>query len=438
MEITSEQREIELAEYAREQRVVAEVEQLRFFPLVVSGGSGSTLITPSGRELLDFSASWTASGFGHANPHIAQSVHRALLEGAGCSVLSSAVAETTRLAERLVKAVPVARPERAYLGLGGTDANTAAITAAQKATGRTRIVSFSGSYHGGNGPSQDASGMALEDRSTETVDVVNYPVTQEQLKHTRERITEILIKRETACVIAEAIQCDGGVNVPPDDFLRMLREECTRTGTLLIIDEVKAGLGRTGERFAFEHSGIKPDLVTLGKALGGGLPCSAVVGPADVLSVDSASSLLTLAGSPVSAAAAHAVLDLLEDRSLLEHTVACAETIRGAFESYRASDRPGAKSVSQVRGKGLLFGVELQTPTGATVSGADLAALTVFRAWELGCVLYVVRDNVLELTPPYVMSQDELATGLSIVMQAVDDAVSGLVSRDVLDEFGGW
>lgn len=429
-DITDAERRTELAAYAREQRVLAGIEQLRFFPLVVAAGEGARLITPAGRTLLDFSASWTASGFGHAHPHLVSAVQRAIAEGAGTSVLSAAVTQTTLLAERLLAVTPVRRGERAYLGLGGTDANSAALAACQRATGRPGILTFAGSYHGGNGLSQAASGMARADTSGGDVRVAPYPVTADELAAVRREVDALLSQRQTACVIVEALQCDGGVRVPAPGFLAALRDCCDRSGTLLIVDEVKAGLGRTGERYAYLAADILPDLVTLGKALGGGVPCSAVVGPAEVLDVAAASALLTLAGNPVSSAAAGAVLDLLDSGDLAAGAAQLGAVIDARVREYRGSGRPGAARIVAHRGRGLLWGIELDD--------ADLARLTCYRAWETGCVVYAVRQTVLELTPPLVITREELDAGLTILFRALDTAATGSVPRDVLDRFGGW
>jgi 4-aminobutyrate aminotransferase len=434
--LTDAAREVELAAYADDQDAVAGVEHLRFFPLVVASGHGCTLVTPAGRELLDFSASWTASAFGHGNPAIADAVHAAALRGAGASVLSSAVSETTRLAQRLVDLVPVRLAERAYLGLGGTDANTVAIAVARSATGRAGILSFSGSYHGGHGPSAAVSGMGVEPGASAHGHVLEFPVDAAGLERVAGELAAALAPRETAAVVVEAVQCDGGVRVPPADFLPLLRRACDDTGTLLIVDEVKAGLGRTGRLFAFEASGIEPDLVTLGKSLGGGLPISAVVGPEAALGSPRASALLTTAGSPVPVAAAHAVLDLLADGALARNAAGLEAPARQQLAEARAAGRPGAAAITEVRGRGLLLGVEFGDAGGST--GAELAALTVYRAWELGCVLYVVRDNVLEITPPLGITAAELEAGLDVILRAADDAVAGGVPRSILTEFGGW
>lgn len=429
-EITETERGVERAAYDDDTRAVAGVEHLRFFPLAVQRGSGRHLHTPSGRVLLDLSASWGAASFGHAEPRIVEAITHAAQQGAGASVLSSAVGATTHLAQRLLATVPTKASERVYLGLGGTDANSVAISAARHATGRDGVVSFVGSYHGGHGLGQQAQGMGVQAGNTTGVSTVfDLPVDAEALERVENELREHLTGETTACVIVEAVQCDGGVRVPAAGFLRALRQVCDRTGTLLICDEVKTGMGRTGQRFAYQHEEIAPDLVTLGKALGAGLPVGAVVGPATALDGPTASALLTLAGSPIGAATATAVVEQL-DEDLLEHVRQRGDQAAQLLARYRRSRRPGAAAVTDVRGRGLLLGVEL--------ADEQLAALTCYRAWELGCVFYVVRDDVLELTPPLSITAEEVEEGISILTRAVDDVAQGRVDPAVLEEFSGW
>ncbi|RBP67020.1 4-aminobutyrate aminotransferase [Brevibacterium sanguinis] len=427
VEITEEQRRVEEAEYARDQSALAHIENLRFFPLAVSSGSGATLTSASGRELIDLSASWTASALGHGQPDIAEAVARAAGTGAGASALSAAVAETTRLAERLLTLVPVRQAQRAYLGLSGSDANAAAIEAARRATGRPTIVSFTGSYHGGFGSSREVSGIGWEPVPGSRV--LDYPVTEADLAGVRPRLDRALAPGDVAAVIVEAVQCDGGVRVPAAGFLPLLREACDEAGAHLIVDEVKAGLARTGRLFAFEHSGIRPDIVTLGKSLGGGLPVSAAVGPASVLDVVPATALLTAAGAPICAAAANAVLDLLSGTGPTGRAEELGALARERLADFRRTDRPGSRAIAEVRGRGLLLGIEV---------ASGLAAATVYRAWELGAVIYPVGDDVLELTPPLSITESELELGLDIVLHALDDAASGRVPTEALERFGGW
>jgi 4-aminobutyrate aminotransferase len=435
-EITPEQRATEEAAYARDQSALAHIENLRFFPLAVSGGSGARLHTASGRELIDLSASWTASAFGHGHPAIAEAIHRAALTGAGSSALSAAVTGTTELAERLVNVVPAKHADRAYLGLSGSDANTATVEAARRATGRPTVISFSGSYHGGFGTSREVSGITESPAPGSRV--FDFPLTEAAVSDLRPQLAEALESGTVAAVITEAIQCDGGVRVPAAGFLPMLRELCDATDTLLILDEIKAGLSRTGSLFAFETAAVRPDIVTLGKSLGGGLPISAAVGPEDVLDVAPASALLTNAGAPICAAAAAAVLSLATDPALAGAVDSLGSRARRRIADYRSSDRAGAETISEIRGRGLLLGVELRAPDESPLDDAQLAALTIYRAWELGVVVYVVRDNVLEISPPLAITPDDLDRGIESILSSLDDAVSGRVPAEVLDRFAGW
>ncbi|WP_291277926.1 aminotransferase class III-fold pyridoxal phosphate-dependent enzyme [Galactobacter sp.] len=428
-EITVKQREVEAAAYEADLSTVAGVERLRFFPLATAGGHGAELVTASGREVLDLSAAWGAASFGYGTGQITDAVSAAAAAGAGASVLSGAMTGTTEFAARLRATVPTRASERVYLGLGGTDANSVAIRAARHATGRDSVVSFTGSYHGGHGLGQEAQDFGADSGAQGVARVFDYPVTAVALDELVPALGRHLAQRSTACVIVEAIQCDGGVRVPAPGFLKELRRLCDETGTLLIADEVKTGMGRTGLRFAYEHAEVLPDLVTLGKALGGGLPVGAVIGSAEALDGPTASALLTLAGNGIGAAAGAAVLTMLDD-ALLGHVRSLGSLARGLLTDYRASSRPGAEAVRDVRGEGLLVGVEL--------ASARLAALTCYRAWELGAVFYVVRDDVIELTPALTITSAELAEGLSILTQALDDAVAGLVPESVLEEFAGW
>lgn len=426
-EITPRQRMTEESAYARDQSAIAHIENLRFFPLVIAGGSGARLSTVSGRELIDLSTSWTASALGHGQPDIAEAIARAARNGAGSSALSAAVCETTRLAESLLSLTPIKKPERAYLGLSGSDANTAAIEAARRATGRDTVVSFTGSYHGGFGSSREVSGIDPEPGAGSRI--LDYPLTEAELGQVRTEFGHALEAGEVAAVIVEAIQCDGGVRMPAEGFLPMLREVCDANGTLLIVDEIKAGLARTGALFAFEHAHIRPDIVTLGKSLGGGLPLSAAIGPESVLDAAPATALLTNAGAPICAAAASTVLDLVTRPDLADHLHHLEVHACERIASYRGSERPGAGTITEVRGRGMLLGIEVSP---------ELAPLAVYRAWELGAVIYIVADNVLELTPPLSISESELEHGLDIVFQALDDAACGRIPSEAIEQFAGW
>lgn len=434
--------------YAADGQVVAGVEKLRFFPQVTAAGRGSILTTPEGRELLDLSASWTATGLGHAHPAVVRAVTDAVSTQATGSILSGSHPDAVLLAEELLELVATTGTERrVYLGHAGTDANDVALRAVRHATGRPGIVAFERGYHGGLGGSMAVSGLHVAAGATPDPDLtlVPYPDPYRPwtgdpatlLEQTLARVEEHLAGGAVAAVFVEPIQSDGGVIVPPDGFLPGLREATARRGALLVIDEVKVGLGRTGHFLAHHAEGVLPDLVTLGKVLGSGLPLSAVVGPAAVLDEPSASALMTTIGNPASCAAGRAVLSVLRDGALATAAQARGAQLRAGLEGYAASARPGAVHVGDVRGRGLALGVELVRP-GTREPAADLTAQAVFALWRLGGIAYPVRDNVIEITPALTISEAEVDHAVELLARAIDAAASDQVSEEDVAPFSGW
>lgn len=436
---------------ARDTAVVAGVEKLRFFPLAVQSGHGHTLVEPGGRELIDMSASWTASGFGLGNEAIAEAAHRAMLEGAGASILSATHRDAVALAEELIALVPsrlAAHERRVYLGHAGTDANDVALRGCRHATGRPGVIAFENGYHGGVGTAQGVSGVHVSGGVPADPDVTFLPYPDTYRPHTGDPgmvLTDVLARAERAlsgggiaAVIVEPIQSDGGVIVPPNGFLLGLRQLCDDHGTYLIVDEVKVGLGRTGRMHAFADDDVVPDVVTLGKALGGGLPLSAAIGPAAVLDQPVASALMTTTGNPVSCAAGRAVLGLLRDTTVVRNAAERGEQLRALLATYARGGRPGSHRIGDVRGRGLSLGVELVHDRASLEPDADLTAKVAFRLWQLGAVAFPVRGNVLELTPPLTITAAAIERAGELIAQAVDDAVEGAVSDELIAAFQGW
>ena len=427
--------------YERDDRAIAGIEKLRFFPLEVVSGHGSTLVTPDGRELLDLSATWTASGLGHGHPAIVEAVSRAVRTAPGSGGLSAVHPDSVGLAEDLLALVPGVGERRVYLGHAGSDANDVALRACRHATGRRTIIAFEHSYHGGVGVAMGVSGVHVDAGSPPDPDAVFLPYPNPfrpgpngidaDVTGCLERAEQHLAGDSIACLIVEPILSDGGLIVPPDGFLASLHELCRRHAVPMICDEVKMGLGRPGTLHAFDHDGIAPDIVTFGKVLGGGLPLSAAVGPAEILDFPPAAALLTTAGNPVCAAAGRAVLativgDGLADRAATVGTL-LADGLR-ALTSERIGD---------VRGRGLAIGLELVDPdTGDR--DPRLAANVVYRAWELGAVVYYVGGNVLEITPPLVLTETEAARAVEILGEAIADAAAGMVDEVEVARYAGW
>ena len=238
-----------------------------------------------------------------------------------------------------------------YLVNSGTEANEAAIKLAKRFTGRTEIISFRGSYHGSTHGSLSISGNETKKQAFRPLlpDVKFIQFNQvEDLQH---------ITNKTACVIIETIQGDAGVRIPSHSYMSALRKKCSETGTLLIFDEIQCGIGRTGKMFAFEHFGVAPNILTLGKALGGGMPIGAMVADQKIMHTLTHNPMLghitTFGGHPVVAAASNACLEVLQE----EDWITQAETKGQLLENMLQ----GHPSIKEIRRIGLMFAIDLES-----------------------------------------------------------------------------
>ncbi|GAB7067047.1 aminotransferase class III-fold pyridoxal phosphate-dependent enzyme [Mycobacterium hodleri] len=431
--------------YARDEAAVAGIEKLRFFPLEVVSGHGSTLVTPEGRELLDLSATWTASGLGHGHPAVVEAVSRAVRDAPGSGGLSAVHPDSVGLAEDLLALVPGSGDRRVYLGHAGSDANDVALRACRHASGKRTVIAFEHSYHGGVGIAMGVSGVHVDAGAPADPDAVFLPYpnpfrpgpegVHADVTACLALAEEHLSSGSIACLIVEPILSDGGLVVPPDGFLAQLHELCRRFRVPMICDEVKMGLGRPGTLHAFTHDGVEPDIVTFGKVLGGGLPLSAAVGPADILDNPPAAALLTTAGNPVCTAAGRAVLATIVGENLPERAATVGALLADGLRALAGS--PGADRIGDVRGRGLAIGLELVDP-GTGERDPRLAAQVVYRAWELGAVVYYVGGNVLEITPPLVLTEAEAGRAVEILGAAIADAAAGRVNAEEVARYAGW
>lgn len=435
--------------YARDDAAIAGIEKLRFFPLEVVSGHGSTLVTPDGRELLDLSATWTASGLGHGHPAVVEAVSRAIRTAPGSGGLSAVHPDSVGLAEDLLALVPGAGERRVYLGHAGSDANDVALRACRHATGRRTVIAFEHSYHGGVGVAMGVSGVHVDAGVPADPDAVFLPYpnpfrpgtdgVEADVTACLDLAEQHLGSGSIACLIVEPILSDGGLIVPPDGFLARLHELCRRHGVPMICDEVKMGLGRPGTLHAFSHDfrdpAVVPEIITFGKVLGGGLPLSAAVGPAEILDHPPAAALLTTAGNPVCTAAGRAVLATIVGDELPDRAARIGALLSDGLRSLSGS--PGSERIGDVRGRGLAIGVELVDPdTGDR--DPRLAAQVVYRAWELGAVVYYVGGNVLEITPPLVLAEAEAGRAVEILGAAIADAAAGNVNAEEVAKYAGW
>jgi 4-aminobutyrate aminotransferase len=242
---------------------------------------------------------------------------------------------------------------------------------------------------------------------------------------------------QVAAIFIEPLMSDGGLIVPPPGFLEAIQQRCRRHGILIVVDEVKVGLGRSGKMHCFEHEGLTPDLVVFGKGLGGGLPLSAVIGPRHIMDHAPAFALQTTAGNPVAAAAGRAVLKTIADEGLIERAVRVGAVLSGGLRALSARH----EMIGDVRGRGLAVGVDLVSDRASRQPvPVATTAKVIYRAYQLGAVFFYVglKGNVLEFTPPLTLSEAEAEEGVALVDQALTDVTKGLVSDADVAPFMMW
>jgi 4-aminobutyrate aminotransferase/(S)-3-amino-2-methylpropionate transaminase len=369
-------------------------------PIVYASAKGSNVIDVDGNRYVDLTAGFGALLLGHAPKRVARAIEaqgERLWLALG-DVYSADV--KIALCERLAKLLPEPGA-RVMLGLSGADAVTAALKTAALATGKHGVVSFVGSYHGlSHGPLaalglNDSFKAPFAPQLNPKVELVAYPANEAQLEACRVHVTTALDRGGVGCVVVEPILGRGGCVVPPAGFLSMLREACDGAGALLVVDEIWTGLGRAGAMLATTQAGVLPDVVCLGKGLGGGLPISACVARGKAMAAWGAHGgtvlhTATHFGAPLACAAALATLDVLASEKL---DVRARDVGEEWIDSL--AERTRGHGVTAVRGRGLMVGVELE--------GGAARALAVTRALlAKGYIVLTggVKGDVLTLTPP--------------------------------------
>ncbi|MGW0507303.1 acetylornithine transaminase [Micromonospora sp. NPDC003241] len=366
-------------------------------PLALVSGSGAVVTDETGREYVDLLGGIAVNSLGHAHPAVVAAVSKQVATLGHVSNLY--VAEPPVALAELLLAL-AGRPGRVFFANSGAEANEAAFKLSRR-TGRTHAVATVGGFHG-----RTMGALALTGQPAKADPFRPLPGEVDHVPYGDVAALEAAVTDATAMVILEPIQGENGVVVPPAGYLAAARRITARHGALLVIDEVQTGIGRTGHWYAHQAEGVEPDVVTLAKGLGGGLPIGATLafGPAaDLLVAGSHGS--TFGGNPVSCAAALAVISTIAHEGLLDHVKRIGERLRRGVEGL------GHPLVSGVRGAGLLLGVTLTAPVSAAATEALRGA---------GFLVNPIQPDVLRLAPPLILSADQADAFLAALPVALD------------------
>jgi 4-aminobutyrate aminotransferase len=413
----------------------------RDYPFVMSHGKGAEIWDVDGNRFLDFAAGIGVCSTGHSHPAVVQAIKDAA--DRFLHISSDYWHEgQVRLAERLNDLSPMKEPVMSFFAQSGTESVEAALKLARYTTGRGRFIGFLGGFHGRTmGSLSFTSSKYTQQKgffpSMPGVTHVPYPNNYRPLfagadqGHAVLRYIEDVLfvnnvpASEVAAILIEPIQGEGGYLVPPDGFLEGLRELCDRHGILLIFDEVQSGIGRTGKMFAAQHWDVAPDIMTLAKGLGSGLPIGMVVAKRSIMQKWSRGAHgNTFGGNPLCCAAALATIDLIEREYCANAAKVGDYFILRLREMARQSDYIG-----EVRGKGLMIGMELVTDKNSKLPAKKLCDALITRAYHNGLILLSCGLSTVRFMPPLLIDESDVDEAIALLDRSLIEVLESEPAR---------
>ena len=416
----------------RKERVIADPLSI-YIPVVIERGQGATLTDVDGNTFIDFTGGVGCLNVGHSHPRVVEAAQEQLERFSHTDFTIVPYEVYVRLAERLCELAPIANAKAAFFN-AGTEAVENAIKFARSFTGRPAVIGFEGGFHGrtllslsltskthpykaGLGP------FAPEVYRVPFPNDYREPDWETALAALERALVTQVAAESVAAIVIEPVQGEGGFVVAPREFMQGVRRICDEHGIVMVVDEVQTGFGRTGKLFAIEHYGLEPDLITVAKSIAMGLPLSGVIGKAPIMDAPDDSAIGgTYVGNPVAQAAAHAVLDVIEEENLCARATVLGDTMRARMESWRER----FPQIGDVRGLGMMLAVELVRDPGTKEPDADAATAIVEEAARNGLLLLKsgIYSNCIRVLAPLTLSDAELDEALGVWEQAFETTLS--------------
>lgn len=377
-------------------------------PVEIVGAKGIHLYDDAGNEYIDLVSGVSVSNVGHAHPEVIEAVRKQSEQYMHLMVYGKFVqAPQVMLAERLASLLPE-KLRSVYFVNSGSEAIEGAIKLARRVSGRTELIGFQNAYHGG-------SMGALSLLGNEHLKNAFRPLLPDtrMLQFNNIKALEQITER-TACVLIEPIQAEAGIILPAPGYLEALRVRCNETGALLIFDEIQMGMGRTGKMFAFEHSGVVPDILCLAKALGGGMPLGAFISSAENMSKltyePELGHITTFGGHPVCCAASMAAIEVIVKNKLIEDA-----DRKGKMFAEELIQLNGVKEIRQA---GLMLGVELidESLTDVIMHEFSLNRLIVDR--------FLFNPTTFRIAPPLTITDHEISKSVQLIKKCLFNAIN--------------
>lgn len=399
-------------------------------PVFVNKAAGSEIWDVEGNHYVDFASGIAVNNTGNLHPKVVEAVEQQLKQYAhiGFPVLSCE--PYVRLCERLNALAPI-KDAKSTLFTTGAEAIENAVKVARYYTSRQGIITFTGSFHGRTQLALAMTGKVQPLRTGVTpsqagVYQIPFPIPHhgttesDSLQALDHLFRATIAPDQVAAIVIEPVQGEGGFYQSTPAFMRQLRDICTQHGICLIVDEVQTGFGRTGKFFAVQHSDVQPDLIAIGKAMGGGLPLSGLIGRSEVIDSPPPGFLGgTFAGNPLSCAAANAVLDVIEEEHLLDRAVQIGQKIFAFLSDLKG--KQGLLPLGDIRGLGAMVAFEIVTEEGTNIPDAETTKRVATLAQQLGLLLLPCGyyGNTIRISAALTISDDVLETGLSRLASAL-------------------
>ncbi|WP_455544291.1 aminotransferase class III-fold pyridoxal phosphate-dependent enzyme [Intestinibacter sp.] len=430
---------------ARESEVLAKTQKIPYCPISFKSGKGALLYDYDGKEYIDLLASASSANIGHGNEEVAEAVKEQMTNLAQYTIAYFSCKEPVEYAEKLIELYPGDNNKKVLYSTTGSESIDAAIKLAKGYTGRNKIISFNGAYHGSTLGAISISAISLNMRRKmgslmPDVHHFNYPVcircpygkceescNLECLKEIENAFNLYLAPEEVAAIFFEPIAGDAGIIVPPKKYVQALSELCKKHGILFIVDEIQQAWGRSGKFFAIENFDVEPDIIVMGKSSGGGLPMGVTMGKTEIMdSLDAPAHLFTLAGNSTVCAAALKMVEIFERDGLVEQSKVKGEYFKNKFlELQKKYD-----IIKDVRGLGLSIGVDLTDKVTTTK--------IIYQCQQNGLVLISLGESTLRVQPPLVITYEQIDKSIEIIEQAIKDFLDGKIPDEVLSVINGW
>ncbi len=407
----------------------------RVYPLAVKRGYGAVIEDLDGNCFLDFTAGIAVCSTGHCHPRVVEAIQRQAEQLLHMSGTDFYYEPQKELAERLSRLIPTPEGNRVFFTNSGAEAVEAAFKLARHHTKRKHVVAFYGAFHGRTMGALSLTGSKVTQRKdfgplVPEVSHVEFPYCYRcELRpddgtccdKTLHQIEELLFHRtvaptEIAAFMVEPIQGEGGYIVPPPDFHRKLHALAKQHGILYVVDEVQAGMGRTGKMLAIEHFGVEPDIVCLAKGIASGMPLGAIIARESIMNWPPGSHASTFGGNPVSCAAALETIALLEEELMANAAERGTQLINALGELMQRH-----ASIGDIRGLGLMVGMEVVRDRATRAAAPDLRDRIVQAAFEKGLLLLGCGESTVRFCPPLVVDQEQIETAVQIVDEVLGE-----------------